>query len=75
VILDSASLRPVGFAPEEGMLPYPPRSPVGYRLLTEFFVFPEKFLFFQIENLAAKVLLAAGRKLDISFISIARFRR
>lgn len=65
VILDVASLRPVGFAPEEGILPYPPRSPVGYRLLTEFFAFPEKFLFFEIENLSTKVLMGAGRKLDI----------
>ncbi|HEX3485405.1 MAG TPA: type VI secretion system baseplate subunit TssF, partial [Micropepsaceae bacterium] len=65
VILDTASLRPVGFAPEEGILPYPPRSPLGYRLLTEFFAFPEKFLFFEIENLSSKMLMGAGRKLDI----------
>src|SRR5581483_1201410 len=30
---------------DEGLLPYPARSFLGYRLLTEFFAFPSKFLF------------------------------
>jgi type VI secretion system protein ImpG len=38
-------LRPVGFAPQEGVLPYPARSFDGFRLLQEFFAFPAKFLF------------------------------
>src|SRR5205807_706826 len=38
-------LHPVGFDRAEGLLPYGPRSFVGYRLLTEFFAFPDKFLF------------------------------
>ena len=43
--------RPVGFAPDEGMLPYTPRSFLGYRLLQEYFSFPEKFLFFDLLEL------------------------
>jgi type VI secretion system protein ImpG len=65
VILDPSSIHPVGFGPDEGVLPYLPRSPAGYRLLTEYFAFPEKFLFFEIADLSAKLLVAAGRKLDI----------
>jgi type VI secretion system protein ImpG len=65
VILDKSSVHPVGFGQHEGMLPYLSRSPIGYRLLTEYFAFPEKFLFFEIADLSAKLLLAAGRKLDI----------
>src|SRR5581483_4354227 len=38
-------LTQVGFEPEDGLLPYPSRSFPGYRLLTEFFAFPNKFLF------------------------------
>jgi type VI secretion system protein ImpG len=38
-------LQPVGFGRDEGMLPYAPRSFLGYRLLQEYFSFPEKFLF------------------------------
>jgi len=35
----------VGFEREEGLLPYPSQSFLGYRLLTEFFAFPNKFHF------------------------------
>ncbi len=45
LLLGPEALQPVGFGRDEGMLPYPARSFVGYRLLTEFFAFPEKFLF------------------------------
>ncbi len=44
-------IKPVGFAAHEGILPYSPRSFLGYRLLTEYFCFPEKFLFFDLEGL------------------------
>lgn len=53
VALPPTALRPVGFGADEGLLPYPPRSFVGYRLLTEFFAFPQKFLFFDIDIPAA----------------------
>jgi len=42
---------PVGFDPDEDMLPYPPNAHPGYRLLQEYFTFPEKFLFFDIDHL------------------------
>lgn len=71
IIIGPESLRPVGFAANEGMLPYPARSPIGYRLLTEFFTFPEKFLFFEIDNLANKLLVSGGRKLEI-FLYLSR---
>lgn len=38
----------VGFGRDEGLLPYPNSSFIGYRLLTEFFAFPSKFLFFDL---------------------------
>ena len=47
-ILSRGNIRPVGFAADEGMLPYPSRSFLGYRLLTEYFAFPQKFLFFDL---------------------------
>ncbi|KAB0680238.1 type VI secretion system baseplate subunit TssF [Aureimonas leprariae] len=50
-ILPPSRLKPVGFEDAEGMLPYPPSSFVGYRLLTEFFALPQKFLFFEIDGL------------------------
>jgi type VI secretion system protein ImpG len=50
-ILPSDSLRPVGFSPDEAVLPYSDRSFPGYRLLQEYFSFPEKFLFVDIMGL------------------------
>ncbi len=41
-------LRQVGYERDEGMLPYPNQSFVGYRLLSEFFAFPQKFLFLDL---------------------------
>jgi len=71
IILRPDCIRPVGFERSEGLLPYPARSFVGYRLLTEYFTFPEKFLFFDLTKLAAKVLVGAANKLDL-FIYLNR---
>lgn len=43
---------PVGFEEDEAILPYPPHSLTGYRLLTEFFSFPAKFLFVDLTALS-----------------------
>lgn len=48
-LLAPDALKPVGFERDEGLLPYPNRSFMGYRLLTEYFSFPSKFLFFDVE--------------------------
>ncbi len=52
--LPLGSLIPVGFKPEEALLPSPPNSFDGYRLLHEFFVFPNKFKFLDLENFSTK---------------------
>lgn len=51
IYLDPGILQQAGFDESEGMLPYPDNVFTGYRLLTEFFVFPEKFLFANITGL------------------------
>jgi type VI secretion system protein ImpG len=65
VVLEEPALRFVGYELEEGMLPYPPRSLPGYRLLTEYFVFPQKYLFFDLAGLSPRSLAAGGNTLDI----------
>jgi type VI secretion system protein ImpG len=65
VLLDKKCLRPVGFEREEGLLPYPPRSFLGYRLLTEYFAFPEKFLFFDLTDLRRSLSRLTGNRLEI----------
>ena len=50
-ILPPGSLQPVGFTTAEGILPYSDRSFLGYRLLQEYFSFPEKFFFVDLKGL------------------------
>ena len=54
---------PVGFEPDEALLPFPRQSFLGYRLLTEFFAYPYKFLFVDLggwEHVAG-----AGRQIEV----------
>ena len=51
ITLPADSIRPVGFDADEGVLPLPRRSHVGFRLLTEYFTFPEKFFFIDLSGL------------------------
>ena len=57
IALPPNSLRPMGFSNDEALLPYSRRSFTGYRLLQEYFAFPEKFLFAELTNLQC---LSAG---------------
>jgi type VI secretion system protein ImpG len=58
IVLGRDALSEVGFGKDEGLLPYSSRSFLGYRLLHEYFHFPQKFLFFEVAGLEA--LRAAG---------------
>ncbi|OEU53154.1 MAG: type VI secretion system protein ImpG [Desulfobacterales bacterium S3730MH5] len=51
ISLTPNDILPVGFDPDEFMIPYPRRSFPGYLLLFEYFSFPEKFLFFDLDGL------------------------
>lgn len=48
VTLPAEALCPVGFNENEALFPFPKNTFSGYRLLQEFFVFAEKFLFYDI---------------------------
>lgn len=66
VILEpSRGLRQVGFADNETMLPYTKRSFSGYRLLTEYFTFPYKFLFFDVLGIDQAAERKFGSHFDI----------
>ncbi|MEP7036744.1 MAG: type VI secretion system baseplate subunit TssF [Acidobacteriota bacterium] len=65
VVLPKESIREVGYSIDEGMLPYSKNSFVGYRLLTEYFTFPHKFLFFDIYGLDEAARKKFGNHFDI----------
>jgi type VI secretion system protein ImpG len=51
VVLDAGALRAAGFSEGESMLPYTRRSFAGYRLMMEYFCFPQKFFFFELAGM------------------------
>ena len=58
-------LKAVGFEDDENLLEYTARSFPGYRLLTEYFAFPEKFLFVDVEGLEQAVDAGIGDRFEI----------
>ncbi|MBL8896676.1 MAG: type VI secretion system baseplate subunit TssF [Planctomycetes bacterium] len=66
-VLPADCIRPVGFGADEGLLPYSPRSFLGYRLLSEYFAFPQKFLFLDVHGIQGQVLDRAKEKIELFF--------
>lgn len=58
-------LSSVGFDPADGLLDYDDRSFIGYRLLSEYFAFPEKFLFIDLGGLAQATAGFEGTRLCV----------
>lgn len=63
--LPDARVLPVGFAPDEDVLPWPRHAHQGYRLIQEYFVFPEKYLFVDVDGLEG---LGDGKDVDLLFL-------
>ncbi len=63
--LPAANIRRVGFSDQEALLPPSPRSFEGYRLVREYFAFPQRFLFFEVAGFAEAVKRCPGDSLDL----------
>jgi type VI secretion system protein ImpG len=61
-------LQPVGFAPNEAVLPYSNRSFAGYRLLQEYFTFPYKYLFLDLSGFAQVRKARFGQSVEVIFL-------
>ena len=60
------ALKPVGFDPADALLPYPDNVFPGYRLLTEYFAFPHKFLFVDVAGWdKVRPALGPAREVDV----------
>ncbi|HVO98280.1 MAG TPA: type VI secretion system baseplate subunit TssF [Bryobacteraceae bacterium] len=68
VTLRADNLRPAGFDEEESMLPYPRRSFPGYRLLQEYFTFPDKFFFFDLSGLRDAFAQGIKNRFELVFL-------
>jgi type VI secretion system protein ImpG len=74
ITIEASALQPAGFGPNEGMLPYPGRSFQAYRLLQEYFAFPEKYLFFDLGGLAALRAAGFGNAIEV-IVPVSQFER
>ena len=68
IVLPAGCLRPVGFGIDEGMLPYPSHALHGYRLVQEYFTFPQKFLFVEIGDLHRVAKAVSANKLEVTIV-------
>jgi type VI secretion system protein ImpG len=64
-VAPAASVRHLGFGNEEALLPPGPRSFEGYRLLREYFSFPQRFLFFELTGLGESWRRCKAAQLDL----------
>ena len=60
------SLKPVGFGRDENLWEYPTNAFMGYRLLQEYFAFPQKFLFMELTDLSSLVRLNPDDRFEIT---------
>jgi type VI secretion system protein ImpG len=65
VVLPPDALQPAGFAEHESMLPYSRRSFSAYRLLQEYFCFPQKFFFFDLSGFESLAAAGFGNRVEI----------
>lgn len=65
VMLEPDMIKQVGLSADEALLPYPESSFMGYRLLTEYFSFPEKFQFLDVTGLDGVIDNHYGNTLNL----------
>jgi type VI secretion system protein ImpG len=63
--LDGENIETVGFEDEQALLPETLSGFEGYRLLQEYFAFPQRFMFFDIAGLGDALRRHAGTEVDI----------
>lgn len=67
VLLSPQCVRPVGFEKSEKILPSTARSFDGYGLLSEYFAFPQKFLFFDLSAIDRRAISRLGKQAEFYF--------
>lgn len=68
VVLPPTAVRPVGFEPQHALLPCDPRVFEGYRLLREYFAFPQRFLFAEAAGIGEALRGSPESEFDVVFL-------
>lgn len=64
-VLPPSSIRRLGLSNEEALLPVTPRSFEGYRLLREYFAFPQRFLFLELAGMGEAARACPAQEIDL----------
>jgi type VI secretion system protein ImpG len=64
-LLPATAIQPVGFSDDQALLPVTLRSFQGYRLLQEYFSFPQRFRFFEVSGLARAIRRVDANQLEL----------
>lgn len=64
-VIDKSRIRSVGFDEKEALIPYGARSHQGYRLLHEYFAFPDRYMFVEIGGLQPAVRRCKDNEMDL----------
>lgn len=67
-LLPASALQPVGYADDEAMLPPTLRGFAGARLLQEYFAFPERFLFLDVNGIRPALQGIAGNVVELTLL-------
>ncbi len=68
-LLPAKNIERVGYNDDEALLPVGSRSFQGYRLLHEYFAFPQRFLFFRLSGLRESIKKCHGSDLDLIILT------
>jgi type VI secretion system protein ImpG len=63
--LDGECVLPAGYGDDEALLPQSLRGFEGYRLLQEYFAFPPRFLFFDLEGIGPALRKVGGDEVEV----------
>ena len=74
VQLNAIPVSTAGFDEEESLIDFSARSHTAYRLLTEYFCFPEKFNFFDIDLQALGAVLPSGARTITLHLALSGMR-
>ncbi len=66
--LPASAIRLVGFDPDQALLPPSPHGFEGYRLLREYFAFPQRFLFFELAGFQSALGQFSGDEVDLIIV-------
>ena len=64
-VIDKSHIKRVGYSDDQAVLPYGPRSFQGYRLVQEYFAFPERYSFVELGNLGPAAERCKGSELEV----------